>query len=450
MSRREKSGRRTKYRGVRDLGGGEFLIRAYFRDPKTGRERQKERLVRARGVEQAFEQKRALEEELLVELDPGSWDHGHQRPEPPRVTPVHRGPTASPRGGRTPGAVGGSIGRSSSGGLTVGDAARAWLKRRLEEQRKDGRPRLMPNTRERYEAAVNRVIVPMLGDWELQRLTREDVTRWRDHLAKQYASATVNGYLGVLRALLADHDHDAAAKTRALEEDDTRITEDEPNLLDNERDLARFLGVMQSDFPQHFALVGVLVTTGMRIGTARALKREDFDPERGVIVARRRISAGEIVEGVKRRRTAKDTVPLVDWVWAAVETEWSHHNRKQVESGLAFPAANGGLRSGSCLNDAMAEVRTSLNLPRLTPHGLRRTAAVMYRRVASSAVSMSVLGHLTEQMHRHYAVVSTSEKQVAAAQAFAKISELDDEADGNGGARLQNRGPNRGPTADRG
>lgn len=450
MSRREKSGRRTKYRGVKDLGGGEFLIRAYFRDPQTGREKQKERLVQARGVEQAFEQKRALEDELLSEFDPGSWDRGHQRPEPPSATRISRAPTVSPRADRKGNVAGVSIERSSSGGLTVADAARTWLKRRLEEQRKDGRPRLMPNTRDRYENAVKRVIVPMLGDWELERLTREDVTRWRDHLAKQYASATVNGYLGVLRALLGDHDNDAAAKTRSLEEDDTRITEDEPNLIDNEKDLARFLGVMQSDFPQHFALVGVLVTTGMRIGTARALSRKDFDPDRGVITARRRISAGEIVEGVKRRRTARDTVPLVDWVWAAVQTEWGQHNRKQVESGLAFPAANGGLRSGSCLNDAMAEVRKSLDLPRLTPHGLRRTAAVMYRRVASSAVSMSVLGHLTEQMHRHYAVVSTSEKQTAAARAFARISELDDEAEGNGSARLKNRGPNRGPTADRG
>ena len=340
MARRESSGNRTRYPGVKNLGGGEFLIRAVRRDHASGMRRQKERTVKASSVADAFDQRRALEKELNGEVSPMSLSAREETRVPDRDLRLVVGSSKRP---------------SANGAGTLGELAKDWLKRRLAEQRKDGRARLVTSTRGRYVNCVEQVIVPMLGEWRIDQLDHQGIERWRDHLAKRYASASVNGQLRVLRAILRDAGIDVASRVRSLEEDDTRITEDSPNLLETEQDVTRFLDLFRESFPQHYPLVGLLVTTGMRIGTALALQRSDFEPERGIVVARRRLSRNEVIEGVKRGRTARDTLPLVDWVWAAIEAEWKDHNKAQRESGLAFPTAAGGYRARSCLMKPFAE-----------------------------------------------------------------------------------------------
>lgn len=126
--------------------------------------------------------------------------------------------------------------------------------------------------------------------------------------------------------------------------DDTRITEDAPNLIEGPKMLAVFLAKVREEEPQHLTFIGTLVTTGLRTSTALGLRRKGFEPERGVIVARRQISANEIIEGAGRSRSARDVVPLVEWVWEAVWTAWAGHNEKQRGSSLARPSASGGFR----------------------------------------------------------------------------------------------------------
>ena len=46
---------------------------------------------------------------------------------------------------------------------------------------------------------------------------------------------------------------------------------------------------------------------------------------------------------MKRSRTARDVVPLVDWVWEAMQAEWARHNEKQRASGLAFATKQGAI-----------------------------------------------------------------------------------------------------------
>lgn len=74
-----------------------------------------------------------------------------------------------------------------------------------------------------------------------------------------------------------------------------------------------------------------------------------------------------------------------------------------------------------------------------TPHGCRRTAAALYRRVAGSAVSKAIVGHTTDRMHEHYAVVSTAERNAAARGAFRLLQGGSQEEGGKGGIQRGDR-----------
>ena len=52
------AGRKTRFQGVYVLGNGKYRLRIYFKEPLTGKER--DRVVEAASVENALDQKRAL------------------------------------------------------------------------------------------------------------------------------------------------------------------------------------------------------------------------------------------------------------------------------------------------------------------------------------------------------------------------------------------------------
>ncbi|MFO0726516.1 MAG: site-specific integrase [Myxococcota bacterium] len=260
-----------------------------------------------------------------------------------------------------------------------------------------------------------------MGKREISTLTKEWVEAWRDWLGEKYSASTVNTWLTILRMILRDGGLEAVSRVSGLSVDDTRTTEDAPNLLEDEEAVTRMLELVKEKEPEHYALIGVLVTTGLRISTALALRREDFEPARGVITARRRLSDGELLEGVKRSRTARDVVPLVEWVWQAVEAEWAGHNPAQAKSGLAFPNRDGGYRTRTAVAKPLKTVSDALGVGRLTPHGLRRTAALLYRLRSGSAVSKAIAGHLTEEMHLHYAPVLSRERAEAGRAVFGAV-----------------------------
>lgn len=374
-----KRGRETRFRGVRDLGQGLYLIRSIVQDPKTGRRIERQRQIQARSATEALEAKLALEREIK------SGDLGASE-------------LASRR--------------------TLGEVAGEWLERACAARRRDGTARLAPTTRDRYRVTIESSIVPFLGEVRVAALRRQDIERWRDHLAGHYAAATVNGALRVLRTLLRSVDVTVADKVQALAEDDVRITEDEPNALDEE-ELSAFLAAMRRLHPQHVPMTLVMLTTGARISTVIALEWADIDEAKQTITFRRRRSGDEILPGVKRSRTARDVAPLHPAVWAELEAHREDLNDLQRATGLVFPSTEGGYHARSVLDRAFRDSRRVAGIAkRFTPHGCRRTASALYRKAAGSVVSMAIVGHTTEEMHRHYAGPNTAEKVAAARGAF--------------------------------
>lgn len=383
MAKRE-NGRSTKFPGVKDLGDGEYRVRAYYTDPVTGREKEKDRVIRAASTAAAYNEKLRLEEELKAPPMPHSQ-------------------------------------------LTVGAAATAWLEAKARPARRDGTATVTPATVKRYTWSVEKVIVPYLGDVAVAKLNRDLIESFRDELGTRFAAATVNGYLRVLKEVLRRVESPAADRVKPLPEDDVRHTEDEPNKL-TPAQLALFLRAAAEHTPEHYAEFMVLATTGMRIGAMLALRREDFDTQAGVIRVRRRVSEGVVLDGVKRGRDARDEPPLLPEVAAAALIHWERFSEAQLDSGLAFPTADGKVGDRGRLRKPLVALRKVCGIEiRFTTHGFRRTAATLYRRIADPVVAKAIVGHVTDAMHAHYAGPDRSERMEAGARLFALVGKTGDQ-----------------------
>jgi integrase len=236
----------------------------------------------------------------------------------------------------------------------------------------------------------------------------------------------VNGDHRVLKQILRSVGRDAASKVPELnEKPDARTTRKQPNLLTGD-ELGRFLAFVREHWPQRYAMVLVLFTTTLRIGTVLALRRdEDIDLETMETVATRRLSAGVVTPAVKRDRFGEDAPPLLPEVYEALKAHWATFNKAQLASGLMFAAKDGRHHNKSVLRKCFVDVVKRAGLTkRFTPHGCRSTGAKLYGRTAGTRMAMEVAGHRSLAMHHHYTPVGADEKQLAGQQAFGHLRVL--------------------------
>ena len=291
----KKKGRRTKVPGIHALGKGKYRVRVRVTDRQTGRAIERDRIVVADSIRSAAKLKRRLAEELLRERE----------------------------------------GEVEEQRRTLGDFATSWLRGQWSS--------LLPSTRNKYTTLLDHHILPDLGRLPVDGITVECVEAWRDQKKSEgYAAATVNSLVALLRTILGRAvrverlPFNPVLEVKALPLDDVRTTGDEPNAL-TPAELERFLVVTRERQPQHYAMVLTLLTTGMRLSNARALRWEDIDEVAGVIHVRRRISADRIVPGVKRSRSGRDVVPLLPELAKVFAWHRARLSEVQQGSGWVFP-----------------------------------------------------------------------------------------------------------------
>jgi integrase len=309
----------------------------------------------------------------------------------------------------------------------LGDFAKKWLCGKLNV--------LLPPTIDRYTQVLDDHVLPALGDMYLDAIAHDDIVAWRDReKAAGYKAATVNGFLRMVKTVLADAAVlrgavSPAARVASLPEDDTRITDEEPNALTAEEAQA-FLSAARDRWPEHYPLIFTLLLTGARMSQVCALMWQDIDETNGKIRFRRRRYQDEVYAGTKgataaaRRRVHE--VALTEG-HAAVLRE--HRSRlvagqhRGLEAGWVFPARTGGLHANSVLDKPFKDILAHLGITkRFTPHGLRRTCTDLTRQVSSAVVTKAITGHLTDAMHQHYSTVSLDEKRAAMSRVVRLVS----------------------------
>jgi integrase len=293
------------------------------------------------------------------------------------------------------------------------DYARSWLAIRLT--------RLKPSTARRYAEILDLHIVPGLGEIFLDALAQADITGWMMKEGKQHSPRTVGNFLRVLRALLRD----AVAELELPRDPCARVkppraegySEEAPNLLAPE-ELRMLLHVMETEFPEWYALTLTLAYTGLRWGEATALKWSDVDKERGVIWVRRSNWFGQIVETKTGKKRSVGLPPQLGEV-----LEDRRRKTPPVEGGWVFATKKGELIRGSTLGKPLQKALQRAGITHnVTPHGLRRTFNNLARQVVSGEVVRAITGHSTVAMTEHYSHVDAAEKRTAALRVIDLVS----------------------------
>lgn len=304
-------------------------------------------------------------------------------------------------------------------------------------------------------------LIPAFGPILIDRLTREDVERWktrellaardrgkdkRRRLAGGYSPNTVNKILAILRQITAEASRAFNIRDVAVDVADvsTRghrpFTHEAPNAL-KPSDVPRFLDELRVHYPDHYAFVFLGFTTGLRPSSLRPLRRSgpnaDIKWDTGELLVRRsHTRKQEVMETTKTGRDqiiALDPQQLEVLRWHADRLDRENERRAKrsprlaqvmAASELLFPAspskwnAGGGLRSTSCLDELFADLgeRLQLGYP-ITPKCMRRTYQDLCRAAnVTDIVTRAISGHATPEMQRHYSTVSSNEMRAGLAK----------------------------------
>jgi integrase len=398
-------GTATRYPGVYRVDDDKYWVRAKATDLRTGKIKEVEKLLEGVSLQEAAQQRATLVE-------------------------VAKNPAPSMKR------------------MRVREYAKEWLESK--------KLRIDPSTAKTYEAALEKRILPMLGDYYYDALTSSDVQKWIDAMTRRgwwseekgsknektkkvrrtYTRKSMEVWFRVLRTMSRD-----AMVALDLPRDPTlrvslpegELDRSEPNALSPD-ELIKFLAAMKAECPRHYALVAVLAYTGLRFCHASALRWEDWDRKAAVIKVVRKNFRGEIGP-VSRKKQAPKEYPvepeLQDILLEHYEAlkldderrlerkrvEMLRHPSAPLENPLMFPANNGELRTANSLDVAFAKAKKTAGITkRFTVHGLRYTFTDLVRRANVDAVVRRALtGHVTEEMQRHYSTVGLDEKRAAIA-----------------------------------
>lgn len=293
---------------------------------------------------------------------------------------------------------------------------REYLDQWLEATAADVRP----NSARAYAHAITHHLTPHLGGHRLNRLQPLHIQRWlADEQAAGAAPASLGLYLMIARKALGHAvawrllTFNPAAGVRA-----PRIPQREPATWTAEQAKAFLTATADDDMGAAYRLG---LTLGCRIGELLALTWADVNLTRGTLTIQRTVTGdrdgrqtiGETKTASSRRRLA---LPA-----ACVAALKAHKARQAAarlaagplwqDTGLVFPDPIGRPWNANTARTRFADAVTAAGLPRLTPHGMRHTAAtlaleageapkVVQQRLGHSSVAMTLAkyGHVTAAM----------------------------------------------------
>lgn len=293
--------------------------------------------------------------------------------------------------------------QAQAGRLVMGpdQTVAQYLERWLEE---GVRHSVRPKTFLNYELCVRRLL-PDLGRVRLRALTPEHIQHALGNLIHRgLAARTVRQVHMVLRCslkqaalwrLIASNPSDAVKPPRAARKEMLTLTEEE---------VRRLLAVTSGT--RHHSLWIFLVTTGVRLGEALALRWADLDLADGHAIIQRALQRQRGLGMVfvepktsKGRRTVHFPPETLEALVAQrkdLDRERQEAVKLWQENDLVFPGPDGRPRDMSYLSFTFHRGLRRAGLPRLRIHDLRHTAAThLLRKHVHPKIVQELLGHST-------------------------------------------------------
>jgi integrase len=261
-----------------------------------------------------------------------------------------------------------------------------------------------PKTYENYDLCVRRLL-PIIGRARLRALTPEQIQFALSKLLDSgMAPRTVHQVhmvlrkalkQGVLWRMLVTNPSDAVSAPRPERKEMRTLTEEE---------VRRFLTVTRG--MRDHGLWVFLVTTGLRLGEALALRWSDIDLQEGRATIRRAVQrqrgAGLVFVEPKSARSRR-TVPIPQETVEILEEQKRFNDRDRrkardlwQENDLVFPTPVGRPRDTAYRSISFHAALDRAGLPRMRLHDLRHTAAThLLTKQVHPKVVQDLLGHST-------------------------------------------------------
>lgn len=323
----------------------------------------------------------------------------------------------------------------------------------MERRINDGTIRA-PMTKRQWAWALETFLVPAFGDVLIDRLGPTDVEAWKAKMApkikaKEYAPTSLNDVMKILRTICAAAviEFDVKDPMRGVSNFDTRThrtyTPEDPNSMPPDR-VGEFLDLARTAVPDHYAMIYVMLFTGLRPSTLRPLRvrgeTRDVDLDAGTLIIRRSYTLGK--EALEMTKTGNDQVihmpaAMVDvlrWHVARLAKENEHRRKRfpkladaMAASELLFPASpnrwdnGGGFQGPNTLSKPFKALGAAMKLKyEITPRSMRRTYQDLARAAGlRDVVTRAVSGHATEEMQWLYSTVGADEMRAGLAQVIA-------------------------------
>lgn len=307
--------------------------------------------------------------------------------------------------------------------VTVGDYIVRWFERKAKT--------LEPTTRRTYYDAIDKFILPVLGDVCIFSLSRAHILDWVDKAnswtkenGEGYARDTRRGWWRVLKQIMLDLKAEYGLTVNPVE----RV---KPPSADGGRhrtkhtltvaQLTDLLSATRSYRPTRYAEVLMLATTGMRAGEMYGLTWNDIDTEHALVHINRSSSRHGVSDTTKTKyaRTAPLTEKLIE--------ELNKHKKDQLARGvigeLVFPSVNGGVRTANSLVKPLTACSEYIGLDYVaTAQVLRRTFNTLGVVFGMDEITLrSIMGHKSKEMTELYAGVGGEQKHQAVAPMFKEV-----------------------------
>lgn len=283
-----------------------------------------------------------------------------------------------------------------------------------------------PKGQDKWKKSLEHHLVPAFGDMFVDAITAEDIASWYDKIAErvlagEVAASSATTHLGILKQILPA----VTAGRRSFKTPPGRetYTEESPNALKPD-DVPKFLDLVLKGWPQHYAMVVLGFSTGLRPSSMRPLRRTgpkaDVRWAAGEIVIRRSQTRGEAIDRTKTDST-RGVIPAPSELVDVLRWHVDRLTEKQLETDLLFPSEAGGFRSGSVLAKPFEAVAEAMHVGyEVSARAMRRTFQDLCRACdVRRAVAMAVSGHATEAMNARYSTISMDERRAGIAKVIS-------------------------------
>ena len=258
-----------------------------------------------------------------------------------------------------------------------------------------------PSTRRTYEGRLTNQVLPRWGDVRLEHVTRADVRGWVAQMSNDGQSpSSIRASVGVLSRMLDQAIEDGRLTRNAAKP----LTGSNRNFLPKlPKDKTRTyltpaqLEALADAAGSYGSLIRLLGYAGLRWGEAAALRVQDVDVLHRRVSVRRSVTevSGRLEFGLPKTHATR-VVPITSAL--AQELEELMHGRA-TSAPLFLSPGGEWLRLTNFKRRTFVPAVDAANIPRVTPHGLRHTAAsIAVSAGANVKVVQKMLGHASAAM----------------------------------------------------